>query len=467
MEEREKYEWQLREGQIKEIQNARLEVLKEMLAEREDKQNTIIQQRLDRTLDLQEKQADEKLHKIRKAHIMATRQMGKGRKKLDDRIQHKQRDMLADYTHYDSEVYAPIARHGVFPDRGSEQFNVKSKYLDTYEGLCQLESSLGLKGEARVSQPKSKIGPDQNGFVRRKEREEWDLKEVHEQLIKERKEKEAPVSKRPPRLLKEVPKPEVRPETPTSFAHSEEFQKKQIAASVLQKLLRGTASRTRTLHELSRRIDLVKEVRSTHILLESERADKEAEKMRVMDQRLAEKNARIEQSQIKELVQSVSGNRNAHLLDFLGSELVRLQDERRCHAFTMLAERKRRLREAKEAGTRQEEERRRREEDEIWREVLKARQSSVDNFLLKIATEATHNAAAELAEKEIEEMAEKIDLNDEGMSTSDQAAKIVHDFLIPEVIKREQATKFHQTREALLLAAKSLLYEEETSKEEL
>ena len=36
------------------------------------------------------------------------------------------------------------------------------------------------------------------------------------------------------------------------------------------------------MHELSRRIDLVKEVRSTHILLESERADKEAEKMRVM-----------------------------------------------------------------------------------------------------------------------------------------------------------------------------------------
>jgi len=171
---------------------------------------------------------------------------------------------------------------------------------------------------------------------------------------------------------------------------------------------------------------------------------------------LAEKNERIEQSQIKELVQSVAGNRNAALLDFLESELVRLQDERRCHAFTMLAERKRRLREAKEAGTRQEEERRRREEDEIWREVTKARQSSVDNFLLKIATEATHNAAAgksrhynirghsgihiiiELAEQEIEEMAEKIDLNDEGMSTSDQAAKIVHNFLIPEVIKREQ-----------------------------
>ena len=46
----------------------------------------------------------------------------------------------------------------------------------------------------------------------------------------------------------------------------------------------------------------------------------------------------------------------------------------------------------------------------------------------------------ELAEKEIEEMAEKIDLNDEGISTKDQAASIVHSFLIPEVIKREKGS---------------------------
>ena len=54
------------------------------------------------------------------------------------------------------------------------------------------------------------------------------------------------------------------------------------------------------------------------------------------------------------------------MLDFLSSELVRLQDERRCHAFTMLAERKRRLRQAEEAGRRQEEERRRREEVQFF-----------------------------------------------------------------------------------------------------
>ena len=57
---------------------------------------------------------------------MAVRQMGADREKLDDRIQHKPRDILSDYTQYDSEVYAPIARHGVFPDRGSGGFSNSS-----------------------------------------------------------------------------------------------------------------------------------------------------------------------------------------------------------------------------------------------------------------------------------------------------------------------------------------------------
>ena len=95
-------------------------------------------------------------------------------------------------------------------------------------------------------EPKSKIGPDKNGFVRRKERQEWDLKEVHLELIKERKEKgkkrlkiilikllyfnkinfiEEPRENRTPRLLKKVPKQVPRPETPTSFAHPQDYQK--------------------------------------------------------------------------------------------------------------------------------------------------------------------------------------------------------------------------------------------------
>ena len=99
-----------------------------------------------------------------------------------------------------------------------------------------------------------------------------------------------------------------------------------------------------------------------------------------------------------------------------GYRVLILQNSR-CHAFAILAERKRRVREAEEAGLRQEEERRRREEDEIWQEVVKTRHQSVDQYLLKIASEATNLAAAELAEEQIEKMVDVIDTNPRGLSS--------------------------------------------------
>lgn len=65
----------------------------------------------------------------------------------------------------------------------------------------------------------------------------------------------------------------------------------------------------------------------------------------------------------------LEGSSLADTMDFLSKELVRLQEERRIHAFSMLAERQRRIREAEESGRRQVEERRRREEDEVFKQV--------------------------------------------------------------------------------------------------
>lgn len=66
---------------------------------------------------------------------------------------------------------------------------------------------------------------------------------------------------------------------------------------------------------------------------------------------------------------ALEGESLGDALDFLNKELIRLQEERRIHAFSMLAERQRRIREAEESGLRQVEERRRREEDEIFKQV--------------------------------------------------------------------------------------------------
>ena len=46
----------------------------------------------------------------------------------------ERRSIIQDYTHFDSQVYAPLTRTGVYMDSGSERFSVKSKFTDTLEG---------------------------------------------------------------------------------------------------------------------------------------------------------------------------------------------------------------------------------------------------------------------------------------------------------------------------------------------
>ena len=60
--------------------------------------------RVNKSQEKHEKQADGKINKIRKAHIMALRQMKTERAKFDRRIHAQPRDILADYTQYESEV---------------------------------------------------------------------------------------------------------------------------------------------------------------------------------------------------------------------------------------------------------------------------------------------------------------------------------------------------------------------------
>ncbi|NXV72121.1 CFA91 protein, partial [Atlantisia rogersi] len=105
------------------------------------------------------------------------------------------------------------------------------------------------------------------------------------------------------------------------------------------------------------------------------------------------------------------------MFDFLSKELLRLQEERKIHAFVMLAERQRRMREAEESGRRQVEEKRRREEDEIFKQaretggtVVKVHQSTIDSYLEDIILSSMENTAQEQAREEIQRMA--VEIND-------------------------------------------------------
>ena len=86
------------------------------------------------------------------------RKLSKERKNVEGNFE--RRDILKEFSDPASQTYAPLSRVGVFPDRGSEQFNVKSRHLTTYEGLLELEASLPdyvLRPRIQAPKPRPKV----------------------------------------------------------------------------------------------------------------------------------------------------------------------------------------------------------------------------------------------------------------------------------------------------------------------
>ena len=74
----------------------------------------------------------------------------------------------------------------------------------------------------------------------------------------------------------------------------------------------------------------------------------------------------------------------------------------------MLAERQRRIREAEEGGHRQREERLRRMEDEIFKQMMRVHQGSVDTYLEDVIIASMHSTADQQAREDIAKKAEVI-----------------------------------------------------------
>lgn len=88
---------------------------------------------------------------------------------------------------------------------------------------------------------------------------------------------------------------------------------------------------------------------------------------------------------------------------------MRLEDERRAHAFALLAERERCMREAAEAGRRQAERNRRREFDEMFKQIMKVNQDSVKAYLEDIVKEEIDWISDKMAKEHILEICDKVD----------------------------------------------------------
>lgn len=463
MDEMERKEWALREQEIEKLQEARLKLLQKILKEREEHHSEITSKRLDKVWSKKQKEKEKKVAWIRKEHIKAIRKLTEKRRTVEGKLE--RRDITNDYATFQSEAYAPLTRHGVFMDKGSEQYAVKSKYLSTYRGLLELENSLpDFVMQPRVVAPKPKV-VSKDGFVKRAQRKQNELDEVYRD-IKATKNK-AKEKEKPLRFLQKIEKPIPRPPTPSVEVPDQMEEEKELAVIFLQQVIRGRAIQNMMYEGKEKRQELINELRSTHALQDAEQQMLKQEKQATLNLQRQRKLHQHKESFVDEALSKLEGSSLGDALDFLSKELIRLQEERRIHAFAMLAERKRRIREAEESGRRQVEERRRREEDEIFKQVVKVHQNTVDTYLEDMILMSMDMTADSQARREVQVLAEQIndiayELEDKKteLQSEEIVAELVSSFLLPEVQKQTVREKIKHSQRKHLLAAHKVIHKE-------
>ncbi|XP_006905649.1 cilia- and flagella-associated protein 91 [Pteropus alecto] len=275
MDAMERKEWAFREQEIEKLQEIRLEVLKELLKKRDENQNEVNMRHLNAQWFKLQEAKEARLAQIQRAYVSAIRKLVGKRKNIEGKLE--RRNIIKDYSDYASQVYGPLSRLGRFPDNNSEDFVVKNHYLNTYEGLVELESCLpDFVTQPRIRPPKPKVITTKAGFLKRAARMEYELAEVHKALLDKKNKVLEP--KKPLLFLQKKPVPQPRLPTPTLEMTSNEEEDMEMAVIYLQKLLRGRAVQNMMFEGKEKRLELIQELRTTHALQEDDRLVKKAEK---------------------------------------------------------------------------------------------------------------------------------------------------------------------------------------------
>ncbi|XP_028991921.1 cilia- and flagella-associated protein 91 [Betta splendens] len=451
MEEMEAKEWAFREEEIKKLQEARLAVLKDLLQQRHEAQKEATNERLNHIYSKQEKHKDAKLQKIHNDYIRALRKLQTKRRNVEEKLERRGRDI--------TEPQAHVSQTKKSTHRKQE---LNSHYLDTYEGLLELEAGLS----ASVLRPSVK-GPKPTGFnhipardvVKPRANEAIDLIKKYKALREEENERARSL-----RFLVKKPKAVPRPLTPSVEESAEEDEDIEIAVINLQKLIRGRSVQYEMFKNKQNHADLIRELRTVHALQKEEQEIQKAHRDQTVNLKLQRDKQRIKTSREEAMQARMVGAELEQLFDTFSKELIGLQEERRIHAFTLLAERDRRLREAEESGRRQVEEHRRREEDEIFRQVVQVHQESVDLYLEDIILGTCEQTADQQAReeihiwaKEVNDIAYALEESRTSLQSEEIVSELVYSFLIPEIHTISVRQRVHQRQRRHLLAARSII----------
>ncbi|XP_063229726.1 cilia- and flagella-associated protein 91-like isoform X1 [Bacillus rossius redtenbacheri] len=450
LEAMEREEWSNREQEIQMLHDARLEVARRIGEETKQEARDRLEERLRRYRLTKEREKERKLHSIRHQHNrelrrLAMKHQGVQRKYVRSNVI----DELADYS---SELYAPQMRFGEHPRRRHEVIKVKKNILSQLTGEETVDSV--ARRRPAFDYERAAVPRKQGEMCARDARWlEQVLQKLHEDLLALRQKQTEPLP--PLRLLVRLEKPLPRPETPGTEGVPDEEEQVYQAAVLLQKLIKGRAIQTLMHQGRIRCQALIDELKTTHSLTEAGMAEVAQRKLQVESLYEQRESSHMEERRRLGVVDAVQGREIGSTLDFLSSELCRLLDERRAHAFALMAERERHRREAAEAGRRQAEEARRREHDQMFAQVMKVQQDTVDLYLEDVILESVEWASEDSSRRYIRGLAAKMDqaaaeAHSRGnyIEQEEMVADLIHNYLLPEAEKRRvrQRIKDRQRR---------------------
>lgn len=438
-------EWAFREGEIKKLQGAQYAVMMDLLRHRNETLKEATSNRLTQKYYNYQKENETKRQKINNDYTRSLRKL-----EVMWRNLMRKQEQPGIIGHY--KTYNGWSQTDMSTNKNTYKNKFERHNLYTDKGLLNLMA--GLPASVLNSQVKR---PKTNGNTI----SAFKLLEEYKAVREERNEK---MVEKPLRFLVKKKKPIPRPATPRVHEPPEGDEEREVAVIYLQKLLRGRSIQKKMLEGKENQLDLIQELRSVNALQKAEHELKKADKELVMAMNKERDKARHKTCQEEASQAGVVGTALHHLFDTLSKELIRLQEERRINAFAGLAERDRRMREAKESGRRQAEDCRRRAEDEIMRQTVQVHQETVDLYLEDIILKALEQTGNQQARvdirrklKEVNDIAYAMEESQNNLQSEEIVSELVHSFLIPEIEKISARKGVLKKKQKHLQAAQSIM----------
>lgn len=388
---------------------------------------------------------------LQRRRVKVLRQALKMRNTLDitDKIG-KKKNAITEHSDYSSDLYAPKMRDGRIPETNTAKIEVQPSDLNSYADLIQLERT--LPGHLLRVETEAHLRPD--SAPRKTQVVHKALKETYEKLRKN-KEQYAEGGAQDEIRLKKARDAQERPETPIIPEDVlPEEEQLEVSIVLLQRMLRGRAAQKKMCEGKDKRLDLINELRT---------AEQAVGQITTADDPIFTNEAK------RAIVDRIQGTVIAEALDELSKELVKMQEERRIDMMVKLAERDRRLRQAKEGGRRQAEERLREREDEMFAQIMGVHQGTIDSYLEDILTatvdeESRSGAIAEahLQAAKINKVVDIMESQGAEVSNANEVRDLVGSFVMPhvqrEVVQRRiKSIDSQKYREAARVALRATM----------